>query len=128
MCAMPQSSRMMVTLAASSSQRLTSGSPFAWSSAEEEDRNRRRRTRFFRQRQFFMRFLLRSGRHVLFLLEPRYRSVRRCEQFTCLILFPPDTPPRGGDFGRKVFVFNSLPGVAVCKILTTNELPAKYSI
>jgi len=44
-------------------------------------------------------------------------------------LFPTGhPPPPGGYFGRKVFVFNSLPGVSVCKIFKTNELPAKYSI
>jgi len=43
--------------------------------------------------------------------------------------FPGGYPsPSRGYFGRKVFVFNSLPGVAVCKILTANELPAKYCI
>src|SRR6266702_2814313 len=63
---MPQSSRMMVTLPASRSQRVTSRSPFAWSSAEEEDRNRRRRTRFFRQRQCFMLFFFSVQGHGLF--------------------------------------------------------------
>src|SRR5438445_638358 len=67
MCAMPQSSRMMVTLAASRSHRLTLGFPFAWSSAGEEARNRRRKTRFFGQQQIFMRFFfLRSARLAFF--------------------------------------------------------------
>src|SRR6266567_5787880 len=103
---MPQSSRMMVTLPASRSQRATSGSPFAWSSAEEEDRNRRRRTRFFRQRQCFMLFFFSVQDMAYFLLVPRQRSVRRCEQFTCVAFsgrYPPPPPP--GCFCRLFFLF-----------------------
>src|SRR5258707_886449 len=104
MWAMPQSSRIMVTLAASRSQRLTSGFPFAWSSAEEGDKNRSKKTRFFRKRQIFMLFFsLRSRRHVFFLCRSRaVRTVYLAELFTGGPPYPP------GYFGRKVPPYNDL--------------------
>jgi hypothetical protein len=38
-------------------------------------------------------------------------------------LNPP--PPPQGYFGRKILVFNNLPGVSVCKIFITNGLLTK---
>src|SRR6266550_8319543 len=111
MWAMPQSSRMMVTLPASRSQRVISGSPFAWSSGEEEDRNRRRRTRFFRQRQLFMRFFF-SVQDVTFFVGAAFPVGRAVGTVYLPGSFCSGVPlpPPGGILGVKYF-YSAICGV-----------------
>jgi hypothetical protein len=67
------------------------------------------------------------------MMAPFRRWSRRCIPSRSWRIRPcslPGVPPSPlrGYLARKIFIFSSLQGVSVCKILKANKLGAKYSL